>query len=352
MAYGGRKRVAKRVTRRTGRRIGGYRRNYRASLAYKAKRVIARRLNRKEIKYDDDYYTLKTWAPSQWGTSGFDANWINYTLGGLVVNRKKAGSSNIIERSGGTREAWLMEEVFAPNCLTNIGSGNTANTRVGNLIQPRFITIRGVLEASKTNVVSDAETTINQEALGESAAAQARYIRTSVRVYIVRDKHMNEKGYVRYDDVFEPPDSSATSSPAAAGLNPFLWNRKIDVINRYDIIKVLSFELDGDDPQKAFTTIVPLKGKAIRFNGAAQTGVVITGTKSPLYDSSGNLYPSGGDPNAFEANIRLQGSSEVQSMTNGIYLLAVSHSCTANGLSASNFTSPSLVFSSRLTFED
>ena len=48
-------------------------------------------------------------------------------------------------------EAWLMEEVFAPNCLTNIGAGNTANTRVGNLIQPRFITIRGVLEASKSN---------------------------------------------------------------------------------------------------------------------------------------------------------------------------------------------------------
>ena len=62
----------------------------------------------------------------------------------------KSFVSNIIERSGGTREAWLMEEVFAPNCLTNIGSGNTANTRVGNLIQPRFITIRGVLEASKT----------------------------------------------------------------------------------------------------------------------------------------------------------------------------------------------------------
>ena len=221
------------------------------------------------------------------------------------------------------------------------------------MIQPGFITIRGVLEASKTNVVSDAETTINQEALGESAAAQARYIRTSVRVYIVRDKHMNEKGYVRYDDVFEPPDSSATSSPAAAGLNPFLWNRKIDVINRYDIIKVLSFELDGDDPQKAFTTIVALKGKAIRFNGAAKGGVVVTGARSPLYDSSGSLYPSGGDgSNAFEANVRLQGSSDVQSMTNGIYLLAVSHSCTVNSLSASNFTSPSLVFSSRLTFED
>ena len=154
-------------------------------MAYEAKRVVARRLNRKEIKYDDDYYTLKTWAPSQLATSGLDANWINYTLGGIVINRKRNGSSNIVEMSGGIREAWLVEEVFAPNCLTNVGSGNTANTRVGNLIQPRFITIRGVLEASKTNVVSDAETTLNQEALGETAAAQARYIRTSIRVYIV-----------------------------------------------------------------------------------------------------------------------------------------------------------------------
>ena len=114
----------------------------------------------------------------------------------------------------------------------------------------------------------------------------------------------------------------------------------------------LSFELDGDDPQKAFTTIVPLKGKAIRFNGAAQGGVVITGTKSPMYAGDGNLWPSAPDPNGYESNVRLQGSSEVQSMTNGIYLLAVSHSCTAASLSASNFTSPSLVFSSRLTFED
>ena len=51
--------------------------------------------------------------------------------------------------------------------------------------------------------------------------------------------------------------------------NPFLWNRKVDSIARYEIMKEYEFELDQDDPQASFSYTIPLMGKTIRYNGAA-----------------------------------------------------------------------------------
>lgn len=340
--FNGRRRFKKRTGNGTTRRVNRYRGTTRVPMARKKfapRGTISRRLNRKEIKYDDDFYSLKSWTPFMHADAGGTTNWVNYVLGGVIG---KAGSSGFVSTT--TSTGYVPAITYAPNCLTNVSSGTTAKTRIGNLVQPRFITVKGVLEAAKCNLPTDAETTINQEGVDPNATAQTRYIRTSIKVFIIRDKNMNEKGFVRYEDVFEPANQGLSTE---ATKNPFLWNRRVDVIGRYDIIKTMTIELDQDDPQRSFTEVIGLRGKAIRYNGSAAPTAQLQAFQ-PVYTAENVTTTQPG----WVTNVTLNSSVEVQSMTNGIYLLAVSHSCTSALLSEANFMSPGIVFSSRLTFED
>ena len=71
------------------------------------------------------------------------------------------------------------------------------------MVQPRFITIKGVVNAATTNNPADGETTFRSETGKEPVTMVSRYMRTSVRIIVLRDKFMNEKGFVEYDDVYE-----------------------------------------------------------------------------------------------------------------------------------------------------
>ena len=160
---------------------------------------------------------------------------------------------------------FAKDEQFAPNCLTNIDPGTTASTRIGNMVAPKFLTVKGVVCAATLADVGDAETTDKLEA-GSATKVTTRFVRTSVRIMIVRDKSMNEKGYVSYEDVFEPPMQTSMGG-AGPESNPFLWNRKLNTLGRYEILKSGEFTLDQTDPQKSFTWLVPCGGIPIRFNG-------------------------------------------------------------------------------------
>lgn len=299
----------------------------------KSRSLVGQRLARREIKYDDDYYSLQNWVKSFAGVTASTPGFADWVLGGVV----KKGPSNVIAQAGAV-SGWIPGATYAPNCLTNIESGNTAMTRVGNMVQPRFITIKGVVNAATTNNPGDAETTFRSETGTAEVTMVNRYMRTSVRIIVLRDKSMNEKGFVEYNDVYERP------SPEA-GQNPYLWNRKIDTIGRYQILKTMEYDLDQDDPQKTFTYTIPLNGIAIRFNGAANAKADRNG--------AGAWY-SGGSATIAGTNINLEmaTSADAQSMTNGVYLLAVAHCGFSAAGIAENFGSPSLTFSSRLTFED
>ena len=172
-----------------------------------------------------------------------------------------------------------------------------------------------------------------------------RFVRTSIKVFVVRDKSMNEKGYVTYNDVFESPYGVGSS------LNPFLWQRKVDSIGRYEILKEYELELDQDDPQASFSYTIPLMGKPIRFNGAASTWQYNNAFSVGADHIDALPFANGVSPSV--ATVRtLKKSSEAQSMTNGIYILAVAHTTAAGTVDAAQYDSPTMIFSSRVTFED
>lgn len=324
-------------------RAGGATR-YRRSSTYKkvgstytkSRSLVGQRLARREIKYDDDYYSLQRWSKSFVNIATNTPGFVNWVLGGMIT---KTGSNvQVVVNSAG---GGIPMQTYAPNCLTNIESGTTAYNRIGNLVQPRFITIKGVLSAASTNNPSDAETTFRDETGSDPVTMVGRYMRTSVRIIVLRDKSMNEKGFVEFNDVFERPS-------LAGAENPFLWNRKIDTIGRYQILKTMEYDLDQDDPQKTFTWTIPLNGVAIRFNGAATSKAVLLGpTNNPLM-LNGSSTPVANT----SVWMDLASSSDAQSMTNGVYLLAVAHCGFSAASSTENFVSPALTFSSRLTFED
>ena len=272
------------------------------------------------------------------------AGFVNYVLGGII--KTGIGPFGVTFGNGGTPGSGRLGATRqVPNCLTNVDSGTTAHSRIGNVIQPRYITIKGVLTASRTNFMDDPETTVNQAGLDtQVVTAQARFIRTSVKVFVIRDKSMNDKGFVEFNDVFAAPMQSA-GGLAEPDLNPFLFNRKIDTIGRYEIVKEFEYQLDQDDPQKSFTHVIALKGKPIRYNGAVAANVLST-TRGPLWNPDDHTTIGG------SAGPQVMVSTDAQSMTNGIYILAVSHSTITTINNIDGFSSPQLVMSSRLTFED
>lgn len=349
MAYASRSRFTKRAA-------SPYRRSRFGSgsatkVAYRKKTTrytkrITRKLNRKEIKYDDDYYKLNAWQQYNQSSTGNAAAFVNYVLGGVVTSSTfDIGTAENSMDSTARIEIKGKDEKMMPNCLTNIDNGTTANTRIGNMVQPRYITLKCVMNAAMTNNIDDPETLgkLEENASGTKVAI-GRFCRTSVKLFIIRDKSMNEKGYVSFNDVFDAPMGSSSE----AGNNPFLWNRKIDTINRYQILKQQEFQLDADDPQKSFTWIVPLKGVPIRFNGSANATSSWKYYGTTMSVGEVDITPNLDKVNAF---VSKKSSSEAQSMTNGIYMLAVAHVGTKVG-GDGNMLSPAITFSSRLTFED
>ena len=315
---------------------------------------MRRNLSRKEIKYDDDYFNVNQWTPSGLASGGLQAGYLNWVLGG-ILQTSQGLAGQISNYPGGVNgqggNIIVNDTVNVPNCLTNIDSGTTAKTRIGNMIAPRFITIKGVLSAARTVAPTDAETIAKTEPGTDEGVFIPRFMRTSIKLFVIRDRSMNEKGYVTYNDVFE---SSLGEGGFNSDTNPFLWNRKVDTIGRYEIVKEYGFELDQDDPQQAFSYTIPLLGKNIRYNGNSNTQYVegvgmnnlTTGTWAPL--AAGGVTPVP----VYAGGRALARSAEQQSMTNGIYILAVAHSTVLETLDVAKYSSPAMVFTSRLTFED
>lgn len=284
---------------------------------------------KRETKYIDDHLNLAKWkqktTPGATSLGGF-TDWI---LGGTVTktNRFIAGTST-------ATNVYAPMDVAVPNCLSGIGTGTTANTRIGDLVEPRFMTIKGVMTASTTTDLQDPETTDNTEAGTNQGTVIERYCRTSIRVMIIRDRSMNEQGFVDFTDVFE--------GSGGGGENAFLWNRKIDTMGRYEILKQSEWTLDQDDPQKSFNWTIGLGGKQIRYNGAS-TAKYRTDMANPQTG-----WTVGGDPTV--GHIDLGAYMNAQSMTNGIYILGVATNL--SNASTEEISSPGIMFTTRIGFYD
>jgi len=254
-----------------------------------------------------------------------------------------------ITNVAGTQSGDVKTQAFTnhPNCLTNISSGTTSTTRIGNLVEPAWIRCKGLISACMYKGRTDPETidAYDSESTTTPKASKNRFVRTSVKIFIIRDKNMNEKGYVNYSDIFEAPVGDSAIGGAATA-EPLLWNRKVDTLDRYDVIKEVTMELDADDPQQQFDYLISLKGNPIKFNGAA--GQQLTRDSALLQIANAaalNLNAAGASA------ISIMGSEEQQSMTNGIYILAACMTMQPD-VTDGVTTGPGFVFSSRLCFTD
>jgi len=347
--YKSRSKSAASAYRRRGGNYGGYSKKFgafkKAGRKSAKQPFVTKRLSRREIKYDDDYFNLNKWESFSAPVTGLNGGYMNWVLGGVISTTKTIATQMKDGMGGNMVTVHANDVTMMPNCLTNVDTGTTAKTRIGNLITPRYLTIKGVLSAAKTLNPKDEETTFKDEPGSDPMLFLLRFVRTSIKVFIVRDKSMNEKGYVTYNDVFELPFN------AGSALNPFLWHRKVDSIGRYEILKEYELELDQDDPQASFSYTIPLMGKPIRFNGAASTWQYDAARTVGADQIDALPFANGVSPSV--ATVRtLKKSSEAQSMTNGIYILAVAHTAAAGTVESSHYDSPTMIFSSRLTFED
>lgn len=319
--------------------------------------ATTRRLNSKETKYDDDYFNLNAWTKysSISGGPSYTGAFTNWVLGGVLSTSVENIAAVIGTGAQAGQSALVVTPSLSttPNCLTNITSGTTASTRIGNKVEPKYITIKGVCTAGTTTNPSDSEAMDKLEA-GTSNVVISRYCRTTMRILIVRDKSMNEKGYVEFTDMFAPPSEATLAQGPTAAVNPFLWNRKLDTIGRYEILKQSEFTMDQTDPQKAFNWTIPLKGIGIRFNGAvSETTYFKRGPSAPDVTAgvTGTLVTNGIVSANGEAYVGVKVNSDAQSMTNGIYILAVAHSGDT-AASVGGYASPAIMFSTRCGFYD
>lgn len=316
------------------------------------KQKVYRRLNKKETKYDDDYYNLNAWTQFNQTGSLYTAGFTDFVLGGVVktANVQLTGTNATLNGSSIHSAVITKEESYGPNCLTNVDNGTTAFTRIGNVISPKFLTLKGVITAAQTKSGVDPETVAKEIGGVEALTLVPRYCRTSVKIMVVRDKNMNEKGFVEYSDIFAPPTSVTAGMMDQAAVNPFIWNRKLDTLGRYEILRSMEWTLDQTDPQKSFTVLVPCMGIPIRFNGSANKALNWN-DQTMFTDVMGitSVDSISATTSTAATKAKVKASSDSQSMTNGLYILAVAH---CNSVDTNNMFSPAIVFSSRLSFDD
>lgn len=146
------------------------------------------------------------------------------------------------------------------NALSGIGQGTISMSRIGNSINVKKLFYRVVLTANgvdgrylqknggemvSTPIVRDIET-------GEICDCGYSYMRTTYRVCIVKDKEMfKEPKNLKWDDVFENNFGPGTNEPGG------IWGeKKIDVWAKYDILRDITVELNGENPQKTIEIVI------------------------------------------------------------------------------------------------
>lgn len=351
MAYG-KGFFKRRSSFRTGNRVGRYRRATRTQMAYRAKRAIARRLNRPEIKYADDHRRVGSWdydiepGLSQ-GTFNYEPSFSDFWLSG---HSHAVKGSALYARFGVSPSTFgaLPQWDTVSNCLSVLGKGASADQRIGNKVSPRYITVQGIVTAAGYRILpgahnQDGETSgmqnINTFTMGDNVA---RFVRTALKIVIVRDKDMNKNGFVEYEDVFKLNNEVPRTC----------WVRNLDNISRFEILKEVTFNLDQDDPQKSFRFVIPLKGKVVSYSGkVVEPKIVELTTEHPLMDSVGGTIPvvdSGTDTGLYKSYVYFH------QMQNGIFILMAGTILggTNYDLSGNDSIAPETVYTSRMSFYD
>ncbi|AXF52251.1 MAG: coat protein [Cressdnaviricota sp.] len=148
------------------------------------------------------------------------------------------------------------------NLLRCINSGTTANQRIGNVIDVKYI--KGTI-----NFAANVETDDGSPQYGEHPpeapgppAVKTRFVRTTYRFAVVKDLQVNNSiTTVKWSDVFQSTDTQGGNF--VNGVNS---EKNIENMGRFRILKDKYVTLDSDDPQKSVKFLIPGIGK-VRYNG-------------------------------------------------------------------------------------
>lgn len=157
------------------------------------------------------------------------------------------------------------------NSLTNVKTGTDETNRIGQRVKVRKIDLKGIVVAGVKEWEGGYPNMNIWKGMGEDGEMKVgfhdkstgwpwkRFVRTRVRVVVVRDKSWNDKGWVSWGDVFEKKENSTILD----------WMTRIDRMNRYEILHDEVFEVDADDPQMCFDRTIQVREGTINYGGEA-----------------------------------------------------------------------------------
>lgn len=159
--------------------------------------------------------------------------------------------------------------------LRVLNQGTTANTRIGNKINVKYIKGAMTLTSAKLATPVDAGVNMHGEGLAAPSVATTawQYLRTTWRCVIVRDMQVNStSNKVNWNDVFE-------NGPGAVGETGGVHAElKVENMGRFKVLSDQYVSTNAKDPQKTIRFLIPAKDVgSVRYNGPTGTSLTDKG---------------------------------------------------------------------------
>lgn len=168
----------------------------------------------------------------------------------------------------------VVNSTVTNDLLKGVGTGTDARTRIGNKIKVQYI--KGTVTCMAATLATGTANIMGGEALVTDSTSPAayggsQYLRTTMRVCIVRDKQVNSTATnITWNDVFE----NGTGSNAA-GVHAEL---NVDNMGRFIVLEDILVQMTADNPMKTMHFNLPgNKVGSVRYNGSGNTALTDQG---------------------------------------------------------------------------
>lgn len=156
----------------------------------------------------------------------------------------------------------LSPPTVSNDLLKGIANGAGVRTRIGNKINVKYVKGSITVSAGQVKPAGMGMGILNQGGemvIGHQENVDAAYLRTTIRVAIVKDLQVNSTTTnVKWHDVFE-------GGPNQHGVHSEL---NVDNMGRFFVLWERSLQLDADDPQKTLPYMISgSKVGPVRYNG-------------------------------------------------------------------------------------
>lgn len=158
--------------------------------------------------------------------------------------------------------------------LKGVGTGTDVRSRIGNKIKVQYIKgtitcVAATLTTGTANIMGGEAEVVDNTA--PAAYSGRQYLRTTMRVCIVRDKQVNSTATtIAWNDVFENGTGSS-----AAGVHAEL---NVDNMGRFIVLEDILVQMTADNPMKTMHFNLPgSKIGSVRYNGSGVSALTDQG---------------------------------------------------------------------------